>query len=94
MKSQVDDTQVVIVKAPAGDVELLIGGHPAIELTADADASLSLDAAHSDGTLMGKRYTRDAGDIELLITKAGAASLSVDGETLAIQESKPLPSSD
>jgi len=50
MKSQVDDTQVVVVKAPAGDVELLIGGHPAIEMAAEPDSSLTLDPAHSDGT--------------------------------------------
>jgi hypothetical protein len=94
LKSQVDDTQVVVVKAPAGDVELLIGGHPAIEIAADADASLALDPAHNDGTLMGKRYTREADDIELLITKGGAGSLSLDGETLHPKEAKPLPSSD
>lgn len=94
LKSQVDDTQLVVVKAPAGDVELLIGGHPPIDIAGDADAGLSLDPAHSDGTLMGKRYGRAAGDIELLITKAGQAGISLDGETLAPQESKPLPSSD
>jgi len=43
---------------------------------------------------MGKRYSREADDIELLITKGGAGSLSLDGETLAPKEAKPLPSSD
>ncbi|MBV9486767.1 MAG: hypothetical protein JO246_11995 [Frankiaceae bacterium] len=94
LKSQVDDTELIVTKAPAGDVELLIGGHPAIDIKESAADGLSLDPAHSEGTLLGKRYGREAGDIELLITKGGAGSISLDGETLAPQESKPLPSSD
>jgi hypothetical protein len=94
LKSQVDTTELVVVKAPAADVELLIGGHPAIDVNAEPADGLSLDPAHSDGSLLGKRYVRGAGDIELLITKGGDGSISVDGETLVPKESKPLPSSD
>jgi hypothetical protein len=94
MKSQVDDTEFIVIKAPAGEVELLAGGHPVIDIKADADPGLTLDAEHSDGSLLGKRYTRAADDIELLITKGGEGSLSIDGETLVPKESKPLPSSD
>ena len=94
LKSQVDDTELVVVRAPAGELALLIGGHPPIDLKADPSPDLALDPAHSDGTLLGKRYTRAAGDVELLITKGGAGSLSIDGETLVPKESKPLPSSD
>jgi hypothetical protein len=94
LRSQVDDTEVIVIKAPTADVDLLIGGHPAIDVGAQPDSGLQLDPAHSGGSLLGKRYTRDADDIELLVTKGGEASMSIDGETLAPKESKPLPSSD
>jgi hypothetical protein len=94
LKSQVDETEFIVIKAPAGDVELLAGGHPAIDINEEPTAGLSIDPAHSEGSLLGKRYTRAAEDVELLITKGGTASLSIDGETLQPKESKPLPSSD
>jgi hypothetical protein len=94
LKSQVDDTELIVTKAPADEVELLIGGHAAIDIKAEAESGLSIDPALSEGTLLGKRYGRDAGDLELLITKAGSASISLDGEVLTPVESKPLPASD
>jgi hypothetical protein len=94
LKSQVDATELIVVKAPSTDIELLIGGHPAVDVKAEAAADLTLDPAHSGGSLLGKRYVREAGDIELLITKGGEGSISVAGETLMPKESKPLPSSD
>jgi hypothetical protein len=94
LRSQVDDTELIVIKAPATDVELLIGGHPAIDVGAEPDSGLSLDPAHSGGSLLGKRYTRAAADVELLVTKGGEGSMSIDGETLEPKESKPLPSSD
>ena len=94
LKSQVDETEVIVIKAPTTDVDLLIGGHPAIDIAAEPEAGLSIDAAHSGGSLLGKRYSRAADDIELLVTKGGEASMTVDGETLEPKESKPLPSSD
>lgn len=97
LKSQVDDTQFVVVKAPAGEIDVRVGGHPVIDAKEEADGSLALDAGSADssgGTLMGKRYVRAADDLELLITKAGQGDLTVDGEVLVTKESKPLPSSD
>ena len=94
LRSQVDDTEVIVIKAPASDVDLLIGGHAAIDVGAQPAEGLQLDSAHSGGSLLGKRYTRGADDIELLVTKGGEGSMSIDGETLEPKESKPLPSSD
>jgi hypothetical protein len=42
---------------------------------------------------MGKRYV-DGSDAEVLVTKAGAGSLSVGTTVLVIKEAKPLPASD
>jgi hypothetical protein len=92
LKSQVDDTQLVVVRAPAGDLDLRIGGHPPTDLAGTPESGLV--AEPGEGTLLGKRYTRDQGDLELLITKAGAGDLMVDGVLLHVKDSKPLPASD
>ncbi len=59
----------------------------------DKDPNLALDDAFSGGTLMGKRYVDDGG-AEVLVTKAGAGSLSIGTTPLEIKEAKPLPASD
>jgi hypothetical protein len=43
---------------------------------------------------MGKRYVDESGDVELLCTKPGTGSLTVDGAPLTVRGAKPLPSSD
>lgn len=65
-----------------------------VPLGEDAPAGLELDPAHSGGTLMGKRFADDASGIEVLVTKPGAGSLSLDGQVLNLKDAKPLPSSD
>jgi hypothetical protein len=92
LKSQVDDTQLVVVRAPGSDLDLRVGGHPPIDLAATPEAGLI--AEPGEGTLLGKRYTREQNDLELLITKAGAGDLTVDGVILHVKDSKPLPASD
>ena len=42
---------------------------------------------------MGKRYGDDAGT-EVLVTRAGAGSLSIGSIPLTTKEAKPLPASD
>ena len=59
--------------------------------TKSADATL--DPALSDGNLMGKRYVDETG-AEVLVTKAGAGTLSVGTTALTVKEAKPLPASD
>jgi hypothetical protein len=94
LKSQVDSTEVIVVKAPADDLEIRFGGHPAIDAKAEPDASLVPDGEQQAGTLIGKRYVRSAGDLELLVVKGGTVDVRVDGELLVAKENKPLPSSD
>jgi hypothetical protein len=92
--SAVCDTEVVVVKAPSSDVSLECGGHPVVPLGEDAPAGLTLDTAHSDGTLMGKRFADPDSGLEVLVTKPGAGSLALDGEPLPLKDAKPLPASD
>lgn len=94
LKSAVCSSELMVVVAPAGDVNLTCGGAPVIELDADAPAGGAIDPDHKGGTQMGKRYTNEAGDIEVLCTKPGEGSLALDGTALEIKGAKPLPSSD
>ena len=87
------DTQVVVVKAPGGDVDVRCGGESMVPL-GEESARKDLDADEAEGTLAGKRYTNDDASIELLCTKAGQGALSVDGQRLSLKDAKPLPSSD
>jgi hypothetical protein len=93
LQSQVCDTQVIVVKAADSLDDLRCGGQPMIPLDAGRPADAALDPAFADGNAMGKRYV-DGSDAEVLVTKAGAGSLSVGTTVLVIKEAKPLPASD
>lgn len=60
----------------------------------DAPEGGTVDSAHAEGTLLGKRYVNEAGDLELLCIKPGDGSLAVDDAALVLKEAKALPSSD
>jgi hypothetical protein len=94
LRSQVDATEVIVVRPPTGDVELACGGHPMIDTQAVPEPGLTA-SGESGGTQMGKRYTVE-GDaaIELLVTKPGSNGLTVDGVPVVLKEAKPLPASD
>jgi hypothetical protein len=92
-KSTVSDTEVVVVRAADGDHSLACGGAEMVPVDADAERGTP-DPALSEATLLGKRYTSEASGVELLCTKAGTGTLTLDGEPLTIQGAKPLPSSD
>lgn len=93
LQSQVCGTQVIVVRSAESLDDLRAGGAPMIPVGGDVDANLSLDEAHSEGTVMGKRYVDDAG-AEVLVTRTGNGSLSVGTTPLRIKEAKPLPASD
>jgi hypothetical protein len=93
LQSQVCDTQVIVVKVADSLDELRCGGLPMLPLDGQRSADAALDPAFAEGSLMGKRYVDDGG-AEVLVTKAGAGSLSVGTTPLAIKEAKPLPASD
>jgi hypothetical protein len=93
LQSQVCGTQVIVVKAADSLDDLRCGGHPMLALDAEKSGDASLDPAMSDGAVMGKRYV-DEGGAEVLVTKAGAGTLSVGTTALTLKEAKPLPASD
>lgn len=93
LASAVCETQVVVVRAPADDVELGCGGAPLVGAD-EGGSGGAPDPAFAEGTLIGKRYADEEVGIELLCTKAGAGSLTCNGAILAVKGAKPLPASD
>lgn len=92
-KSAVCETQLMVIKAPAGDFDLRCGGVAMLAPTAAAPAGAALQSG-GEGTLIGKRYVNADESIELLCTKGGAGSLSLNGTPLEVKQAKQLPSSD
>jgi hypothetical protein len=94
LRSQVDATEVVVVRPAARDVTISCGGHPMIDLQATPAEGLTAESG-SEGTKVGKRYTSPEDEkLEVLVTKPGASALSVDGTALVLKDAKPLPASD
>ena len=90
--STTDSAAVIVVRAPDADVTVTYGG---AEMTTEKPATDAAPAAPtSDGTLLGKRYTDEAGSLELLCTKPGPGALAVNDAPLEIKQAKPLPASD
>jgi hypothetical protein len=95
LRSQVDTTEVIVVRAPAREVTLSCGGHPMIDVKAEPEAGLTLDATLATGSPVGKRFTLpDDADLEVLVTKGGDGTLAENGQALVLKEAKQLPSSD
>jgi len=94
MKSAVCATEVMVIAASGGDLDVTCGGTAMVGHTEETAGGGSVDAAHAEGTLLGKRYVNEAGDLELLCVKPGDGSLALGGEVLVLKEAKALPSSD
>ena len=93
LKSVACETQVIVVRAPQGDVEVTCGGAVMVPVDAEAEAA-ALDSAAADGTQLGKRYADEELGLELLCTKAGKGSLWVNGVAIGLKQAKALPASD
>lgn len=93
LQSQVCTTQVIVVRTSDAFDDLRAGGAPLVPIGDPVDTGLRIAEEFSDGSLMGKRYV-DADGAEVLVTKAGAGTLSVGATPLELKEAKPLPASD
>jgi hypothetical protein len=92
LQSQVDDTQVIVVRATETLDDLRCGGAPMVSLDSDRSGGAP-DPAFADGNVMGKRYVDDSG-AEVLVTRSGSGTLSIGDTPLRLKEAKPLPASD
>jgi hypothetical protein len=93
-RSAVDDTEVIVVRTPGGDVDLRCGGAEMLPQSETRPPGGSPAAGLDESTLLGKRYADEAVGIELLCTKAGTGTLSIGDAVLARKDAKPLPASD
>jgi hypothetical protein len=94
LKSAVCDTELMVIRAPAGvDVDIRCGGAAMLSGTETA-SGVQLDPALSGGALIGKRYVDAAETFELLCTKGGKGSLVLNGAPLEVKIAKALPTSD
>jgi hypothetical protein len=93
LQSQVCDTQVIVVRTADSLDDLRAGGAGMVPIGTETAGDATLDPAFSEGNAMGKRYVDETG-AEVLVTKAGAGTLSVGATALALKEAKPLPASD
>jgi hypothetical protein len=92
-RSQVGTTELIVIACPDNDFDLLCGGHPIVELGALRE-QFEADPGLNDVTPIGKRFISEAIGLEILITKEGSGTFSVDDVPLIQKEAKPLPSSD
>ena len=92
LKSAVCTTEIMVIAAPDGDVELSCGGAPMVE-GGDANGG-AVNPDHAGGTAIGKRYVNADGSLEVLCVKAGDGSLSSGDTALTVKDAKKLPKTD
>jgi len=92
-KSAVSETEVVVVRPAPGDRRLGCGGADMVPIGAEGSDG-NVDPALAEPTLLGKRYEDEASGFEVLCSKGGDGTLTLDGAPLTIKSAKPLPSSD
>ena len=91
--SAVDSTAVIVIRAPAGEGTLTCGGVP-MTAPGQPGTGAAPDPSLLGGTQIGKRYVDAEDQLELLCTKGGEGSLTLNGAALTVKQAKALPSSD
>lgn len=92
LKSSVCDGEIMVVKAPAGPVELTCGGAPMVETAPAARGTIHPD--HAVGIRIGKRYITGDGELEVLCVKAGDGGIAANGQLLLQKDTRQLPKTD
>ena len=91
--STISATEMVVIRAPDGPIDLTIGGKPPV-MSIEHRRPLESEPTMGERSAMGKRYVDAEGTIELLCTKPGAGLPAVAGQPLQFKQAKALPSSD
>ncbi len=94
IRSAVCTTEVMVILAPQGEVDLTCGGAPMLPLGTEPPAGAAIADGAKGANQIGKRYVNEAGNLELLCTKPGDGLLALAGAELTVKGAKPLPSSD
>jgi len=91
LSSTVCKTQIMVLRAPAEELDITCGGAP---MQVGDPAELGDMSGENSGTLVGKRYTDEAESMEFLCTRGGDGSVGVAGYVIDVKAAKKLPSSD
>ena len=91
LRSAVDATALLVVRCPDQELTVTCGG---LEMLEEQPSGRPPAGPDGPGAQLGKRYTADAVDLELLCVKAGEYQVAVDGAPIAPKSAKPLPASD
>jgi hypothetical protein len=92
LRSNVGDTEIIVVRSPATQVELSCGAQL---MTANlGTAAAATTSADENDTVLGKRYVDTDTGLEVLCTKPGPGVLTADGRQLTIKAPTALPASD
>jgi hypothetical protein len=94
LRSSVCETEVIVIRAEMGEVDLRCGGAPMLPGGTPSPEPATPAPGFTEPTLLGKRYSDSGDTIELLCIKAGAATLSLGDQPLAVKAPRPLPASD
>jgi len=94
LSSAVCTTEIIVVRAPAAEVDLRCGGVTLLDHGAGSPGHRVPEPGMDTGTLLGKRYADPDLGLEVLCTKAGSGTLAVGGSPLPVKSATPLPSSD
>lgn len=92
LKSAVSEAEFIVIRAISGDVDLRCGGVAVV--ADDAERPAPPGKTPEGSVLIGKRYTDESGELEVLCTKGGAGQLSLGDTVLQVKVAKALPSSD
>jgi len=91
LRAQNSACEVIVVKGSDSDSALLCAG---VEMLPSAPAAGAEQVSDGPKVELGKRYTDDESDIEVLCTKAGLGPLTFADHELTIKAAKSLPASD
>jgi hypothetical protein len=94
LRSAVDATEVIVVRAQVGELDLRCGGRPMLPHDAAPAENATPAPGYDEPTLLGKRYADADELIELLCTKGGPHTLSIGDKPLLVKGPRPLPASD
>jgi hypothetical protein len=93
LHSAVDSTALIVIRGCDLDLTVTCGGE-AMAPQGEGAGPLPASAAMGGGALIGKRYTVDGLEIELLCVKGGEYAVAIDGTELVQKGARPLPASD
>ena len=92
-KSAASETEVVVIRPLESGHSLACGGAEMVPAGTDA-SKRTVDPTLAEPTLLGKRYEDEESGLEVLCSKGGEGTLTLDGKPLVVKSAKPLPSSD